>query len=126
MNSHRLKPRLGLTKTEGNILMTQIRAEKKLYLPTTQHPFTYRDDITTRTGKKVYKDLLYKATLSPSKQTDSFNTNRSDKFGKRMNIEPILFNERSVSGKKRFPLNSNVESSSPMFKRTQLVAEGSV
>lgn len=65
MNSYRLKPRLDLTKTEGNILMTQIRAEKKLYNNRNDFvPTSHRD--TSQQGRKIFKNKLYQETLSPS------------------------------------------------------------
>lgn len=48
--------------------MTQIRAERKNYDNKCQQifPFSHRDD-TSNMGKKVFKEILYKTTLSPNK-----------------------------------------------------------
>jgi len=54
MLNYRLKPRLEMTAMEGNILMTQIRAEKKNYVI----PHTVPPTISCQkqpTGKKIFK-----------------------------------------------------------------------
>ncbi len=110
MLSHRYKPRLEMTVTEGNILMTQIRAEKKVYGSGPQVPLglsSHRSPL----GKKTFKDILFKPTLSPSHKENSAR-NFSPYRGKRIIGETInLPQERSHSGRKHFENKSkNVES----------------
>jgi hypothetical protein len=81
MLNYRLQPRLGMTAVEGNILMTQIRAEKKNYaLP---NPVTHTNSCQQPTGKKIFKDILYRPTLSPSRKENG-TTNLSYFIGKRI------------------------------------------
>lgn len=57
------KPRLQFTKTEGNILMTQIRAERKYYQCRNEPVFLNSHRDASKTGKKVYKEQLYRTTV---------------------------------------------------------------
>ena len=54
---------MGMNATQSNILMTQIRAEQKKYRKGQVRPLvgTHRD----HTGKRTYRDILCRPTLSP-------------------------------------------------------------
>ena len=67
MFTHNYKSRFDQGLLQNNILMTQIRAEKKIYSSKNTQLFSHRDDLqSTRAGKKVFQDILSRPSLSPS------------------------------------------------------------
>lgn len=63
MFTHNYRNRFDMNLTNTNILMTQIRAEKKLYTHrNTEQISSHREE---RFGKRVYQDILMRPSLSP-------------------------------------------------------------
>lgn len=103
------KPRLGLSKTETNILLGQIRAEKNVNRrydpPICGYPI--RD--VSQTGKKIFKEKLY---INTSLQGDSYqNRSRSKSFS------------RSPCGKVRNQESTTIEKSPKATSKKRVVLD---
>jgi hypothetical protein len=102
MFTHNYKNRFELTQADSNILMSQIRAEKKIYSSKQSgQPQSHRDDASR--GKRIYNEMLYRPSLSPSaKENRTCNFGKQQR-GRRMHVEtPREAQDGSRSGKKRF------------------------
>ena len=94
------KNRFDLNNAESNILMTQIRAEKKLYKKKNAVVLTSQRE---NRGKKVYQEVLFRPSLSPSvKENYPFNASGPQRISK-IALESVpLLSERSRSGRRMF------------------------
>lgn len=63
MFTHNYKNRFDMNMTDTNILMTQIRAEKKIYTHKNTEPMSSHRE--GRFGKRVYQEILTRPSLSP-------------------------------------------------------------
>ena len=110
MFSHSFNNRFNQDVLQNNILMTQIRAEKKIYSSkNTQTCNSHRDGLqSNRFGKRVFQDIVNRPSLSPSaKENTSFNWGNFHK-GRKIMMETVRVEpERSRSGKKRFDTSAN-------------------
>jgi hypothetical protein len=70
MFTHDYRNRFDGNLTTKNVLMTQIRAEQKIYSSKTTQPISSHREDTRRSGKRVYHDILYRPSLSPSARHD--------------------------------------------------------
>ena len=81
----KFRPRLHMTKTGGNILMTQIRAETKNYMSKPEPIFLGTNRNESYQGKKTYKNVLYQTTCLYEDRSRSKSVSVSPaKSGKRV------------------------------------------
>ena len=99
-------PRLTFTKTQNNILMSQIGAEKKSYHNKPEHIiFSHRDE--TQTGKRIFKEHLFSLTATDREDQRSKSRSKSPNIhtGKRVGyIPPGEVKSPIAAGKRRVPL----------------------
>lgn len=74
MFTHDYRNRFDNNITTKNVLMTQIRAEKKIYTSKNTQPLSSHREDTNRSGKRVYQDILFRPSLSPSARDNKENT----------------------------------------------------
>ena len=101
MFTHSYKNRFEMNFTQTNILMTQIRAEKKIFSSKNQQVLSSRREAV---GKRIFQEILFRPSLSPTAKENKADNNimKIDR-GKRMLIETARVpQERSRSGRKRF------------------------
>lgn len=107
MRYSNLNPRLTITKAENNILMSQIRAERKPYV-NRQEPFIYSHKDENHTGKKIFKEHLYNCTALDQQMKNRSKSRSSSPIvhtGKRIGyVTPGERKDPSPAGKKRVPL----------------------
>lgn len=93
--------------------MTQIRAEKTHLAQEHRTPITITIH-RQRQGKRLFREILYRPSLSPSQKENSpnnyFRTNH-----KAREFKPPQDDERSRSGKKRVPAQNNQEIKQNIF-----------
>ena len=91
MFTHSFNNRFNQDVLQNNILMTQIRAEKKIYSSKNTQPCSSHRDgpQSNRFGKRIFQDIISRPSLSPSaKENRSFNWARFDK-GKKIIMETV-------------------------------------
>lgn len=84
------KPRLEFTKTQGNILMTQIRAERRPYQCRHEPIFLNSHRDANKSGKKIFKEHLYHTTVL---YRHEHNRSQSARGGHSYSKSPIKNNE---------------------------------
>jgi hypothetical protein len=96
-----------MTALQSNVLMTQIRAEKTQFLQEHRTPITISSHREGH-GKKLFREILYRPSLSPSQKENSPNNYfRTNNRGRE--FRPPQDGDRSRSGKKRVPTQNNQE-----------------
>jgi len=60
-----MNPRLQMSHLQTNILMTQIRAEKKTFNSTLTQQYNQHSYRHVDAGKKIFREILYRPSLSP-------------------------------------------------------------
>lgn len=59
-----------MTAMQSNVLMVQIRAEKTQHLHERRTPLAHASHKETQ-GKKIFREILYRPSLSPSQKENS-------------------------------------------------------
>ena len=97
----RFQPKSRMTNTDGNVLMTQIRAEQKKYVSKPEPPFvnTHRHDYGS---KKVFKENLFRTTcLFPVEEKEANRSISPIRTGKKTGYNLGSCTSKS-KGKKKY------------------------
>ena len=112
MFTHNYRNRFDVNHLQQNVIMTQIRAEKKIHnqKSNVDHLNLTIAPQSQRSGKRVYQEILQRPSLSPSaKENRASNraNNNFNCFGKKIMQETMdLPIERSRSGRRKAPVNT--------------------
>lgn len=111
------KPKLLMTKTQSNVLMSQIRAEQKYYREKHDPIYTNVLRDQKKRGKKVFKEQLCQASLFDQSKNEQ-GKNRSYTY-----LPSYSPSRREISKRTGYEISQKISKPSPIKERRHIIGK---